>query len=319
MKLNLSRSWYVLAVGVVLFLVGGGLLLAALTSDSPNEPSPSISSPATTKATVGAPGAEPRSQVVSFSELPETCQGIETTEVLVNILEVKRESLALGLPVGSGCQVDVTIRVRAEAPDGPANSTCTLRFAPIAPEVGDSPGVSYFIESSGVYCEYVEVESTIILAPPKSNQTISGGPRRSVVFNPWTYMQFEGKVTGQDIVNVDMFWNEVHLSWYQDGYCAGWGSRTMSNGVDPWWNANFTISWGNTGQSNCVNHFYAVQESSFTSSGFSHSSFPDVASFTAVTLKGYYDGYATCQFSHSYSGNTWFYPNLHWRDDCRWE
>lgn len=67
---------------------------------------------------------------------------------------------------------------------------------------------------------------------------------------------------------------------------------------------------------NLPNHYKSIHSRSFHSDGFPTDAFPNVNAFTELWIHGYYNGYATCSFTHSYDGGAIFYPNLHWRDDC---
>lgn len=140
----------------------------------------------------------------------------------------------------------------------------------------------------------------------------------AAAYNPWTYMQFAGKITGQDIVNKDMLWNRTHLGWWQDGYYADYGSWRADDGTDSFWQLQQATTIYNTSQ-HLVNNYNVYHDRAFHSDGFPYSFLPDVNAWTTVSLWGYYNGYALCNFSHNYDSGANYYPNLHWRDDCYWE
>jgi hypothetical protein len=186
-------------------------------------------------------------------------------------------------------------------------------------------GVSFTLETVGAGCSSLKLRSSVTLPPPteskRTSQSGGFGVQIPMIapLNPWTYHQIVGKITGQDIANVDMLWNRPHLGWWEDGYVADYGSWWEDDGVDPFWNLTNAFTFYNTTQHG-VNNFFVTHQRDFHSDGFP-AAYKAVNASTAMTLTGYYNGYATCgNFSHNYDSGALWYPNLHWHtNECYWE
>lgn len=138
-------------------------------------------------------------------------------------------------------------------------------------------------------------------------------------FNVWTFHQFAGKLTAQDSINIDMLWNRTHLGWWEDGYTADYESWFEDDGVDALWQKAATFTFYNTSQHN-VNNFEVTHQRDFHSDGLPPP-YKNVNAGTQMTLRGYYNGYATCSgFSHDYDSGARWYFYLHWHsNECYWE
>jgi hypothetical protein len=217
-----------------------------------------------------------------------------------------------------GCQLEIIATEKAGAVDGKTVCDVTPRLVEPSVEFAGKAGVSFTLDAIGPGCAELQFESSVTLVPPASRRP-TNGQAILASFNPWTYMRLAGKITGQDVFNVDMIWNRPHLNWYQDGYHADSGAWWQDDGDDAWWYINYGFTTSNTSQS-MVNSYQVSHSTGFHSDGFPTSAYADINASTNVTLTGYYNGYATCSFSHSYDGGAIYYPNLHWHsDECYWE
>lgn len=184
-------------------------------------------------------------------------------------------------------------------------------------------------------CQSLQLGSEVTLAPDKSPRSVGGFGRSASIFNAWAYSQVKAKIIGADCCTIDMLWNEIHVGWWWDGYCASYMTWTKNDGVDPWWDLAYPEATAYTpSDATCRNNVSTFHNRPFHSDGFPLGLFfdvlsPDADASTETRVIGYYNGYATCSFpTRSYS-----YPNpaawalygnplthLKWKPNvCVWE
>lgn len=213
--------------------------------------------------------------------------------------------------------------VSVAQPKGGQDRACEVTVARAPTSETDAPrrvsGVSFTVSLSAG-CEDVPTRLVVSLPPriadAADKTTVDHEADAQSARNPWTQAGVRGKITGQDVINIDMLWNQTELVWWQDGYAAGWGydSALSQDGGDQWWYATYGLAFLDT--SALPNHYRSYHERNFHSDGFPYSWLPDINAFTKLEVFGYYNGYGACSFVHNYDNGAQFYPNLHWRDDC---
>jgi hypothetical protein len=167
-------------------------------------------------------------------------------------------------------------------------------------------------------CQGTKVDVTIHLNPTMDEK---GSPLRgeAASFNPWAWRAVKSKITGQDCCNIDMIWSWIRLYWWYDDYSVSDGSPTQGTGDNTNWGIG---SGGNSWwwlQYTSPNRYQLDQWTDWHSCGFPTCLNVNVDAETQPTLRVYYNGTATCQYSHGYDGGAWAYPNLHWLDECWWD
>jgi hypothetical protein len=215
------------------------------------------------------------------------------------------------------------------------NAVCVIVLEPGVPGPGEEDGVVFNVYAEGPpSCRHLQIASSAMLAPPM-NALPGGGGGRSVpasAFNPWQYREIRGKIIGTDCCTFDMFWEEIRMGWWFDGYYAGWMTWVENSDGDPWWDRSGAATVTYVRQYNYTNYVSVEAPRSFHSDGFplGHISWdilsPSVDAGTTVLIKGYYNGTGGCWFprrSYYYDAFAWLYYGagtaLRWKNNvCVW-
>lgn len=281
-------------------------------------PGPSFSS-ASERAPSGGEADSPHQSGASL-----TCNDFESTSIAAPSNTSSSFTTTASVRTRGGCEILITISSPNVGNVAPLKG-CTVLVEPAgpSPEATGKRGVSFNLRTVGPpECSDLQISSSVELTP-----SASAPPRSALatvapdaLCGSYTRTAFFGKITGQDIVNVDMIWNRPHLSWYHDGCTAESGSWWHTDGHDQFWRFDGGFTVHNTNQSGV--QYYSVDHSQkFHSDGFPAPSFPNVNADTEIILTGWYNGYATCSFPvRRYDSGAIFYPYLHWfPNECYYE
>lgn len=121
--------------------------------------------------------------------------------------DIPPEGLTTELTLADGCIVNLAVKPDSSSFEPECEVVVTRVDRPSERQLGR--GASFDVEMSE-RCSDMATQLTVTLPPP---QTGAPGEWILASFNPWTRMNVLGKITGQDVVNIDMLWNESNLVW----------------------------------------------------------------------------------------------------------